>query len=323
MAALCLLLVNSPQGYGWSNRGHRLVNLIAAQSLPDSMPLFMRTPDAVREISYLGPEPDRWRPPTEPELSAAAGSDHAFRVEMGEMIGELPRRRLDFYRELEQLQAKRPAGGESLTPQGVGTLPWQAEEIFERLQAAFRAFRIVQGEFPGTYEDITPMSKADLPDIEASARFYAGWLGHYIGDGCQPLHATVNVAGWILKGNPNGYNTKGEIHHRLELVVDNMIESGGLQPRDIQRLVTPPRVLQDPFVDTLTYLKMENEHAEEVYKLDKKGAIAGLGTPEMRQFVARRMGEGSSMLRDLIYTAWIDSNRTVAPNVPPVVIMKP
>lgn len=240
------------------------------------------------------------------------------------MVGQLPRRRFDFSSDLEHLRKERPQDADRLTPQRIGTLPWQAEEIVERLQAAFRSYRIARGELPtGTYEDIVPISKADLPDIEATALFYAGWLGHYIGDGCMPLHDTVNVAGWVLKDNPHGYNTKGEIHHRLELVVDNAIESGSLSPKDIQSLQTPPRVLKDPFADTLTYLKKENGNAEEVYILDKQGAIQGSGTPEMRQFVAQRMGEGSSMLRDLIYTAWVDSKQTAAPILPPVVIMKP
>jgi hypothetical protein len=36
-----------------------MINLIAAQSLPSDLPAFMKTPQAVREVSYLGPEPDR------------------------------------------------------------------------------------------------------------------------------------------------------------------------------------------------------------------------------------------------------------------------
>ncbi len=42
--------------------------------------------------------------------------------------------------------------------------------------------------------------------MEAAIIFYAGWLGHYVGDGSQPLHVTVNYNGWTGP-NPHGYTT--------------------------------------------------------------------------------------------------------------------
>jgi len=33
--------------------------------------------------------------------------------------------------------------------------------------------------------------------IEHKIVFYAGWLGHYVGDGSQPLHTTIHYNGWV------------------------------------------------------------------------------------------------------------------------------
>src|SRR6185437_16140678 len=59
-----------PHAGAWENEGHRMVNRLAAANLPADAPAFLRTPAALDEIEYLGPEPDRWRSPAEAELSA-------------------------------------------------------------------------------------------------------------------------------------------------------------------------------------------------------------------------------------------------------------
>ncbi|HEY0307438.1 MAG TPA: nuclease, partial [Acidobacteriaceae bacterium] len=154
-------------GWAWSNRGHRLVNHAAAASLPQEMPAFMRSPEAVAEISYLGPEPDRWRPNTEPELSHISSPDHVFRVELGELVSPLPRRRLEFAAHLEQLRAQDGPQANVMRPELIGTLPWQAEEIFERLTSAFRSYRIASGDMKDAdWLDESPITAADIPYAE-------------------------------------------------------------------------------------------------------------------------------------------------------------
>jgi hypothetical protein len=314
VGVLLLFLGDVSPSVAWSNRGHRAVNLIAAESFPSQMPAFIRSPTAIREISYLGPEPDRWRPEIAPELSTASSPDHVFRLELGEQLGTLPRRRYDFIHDLEQLHALHKETADTLTAQRIGTLPWQSLEIFERLVAAFHSYRIVTGEFPEkTYADMAPMDKQDRPEVEASVIFYAGWLGHYIGDVSMPLHDTVNLAGWTQKENPHNYAVSNNIHHRLELVADAALEAGKLNPKVIEQQVTPVRHLDDPFVDILQFVKIENGHQEEVYQMDQRGGITGTGSPELNRFMEKRMAEGGSMLRDLIYTAWIDSAALSAP----------
>ena len=323
-AAICLFLIASPPGRAWSNRGHRMINLVAAESLPPDMPSFMLTPASVAQIAYLGPEPDRWRPEVEPELSATSTPDHVFRLELGALASPLPRRRNDFALRLEALRAQHPPNEDLLRPERIGTLPWQAEEVYERLQSAFRSYRIASGlakEDPlqAVAANEIPITREDLPQIEASALFYAGWLGHYIGDGCMPLHDTINIAGWIAKDNPNGYTTSGSIHHNLELVADNAIEQHILTDRNILPMTAPAHLVDDPFAATLSYLQAELKYVNAVYRMEKQGAIEKNGTPELDAFMQHRMAEGSAMLRDLIYTAWVRSKDAKAPDLPKTV----
>jgi len=51
---------------------------------------------------------------------------------------------------------------------------------------------------------------------------------------------------------------------------------------------------------------------EKVYQLEKVGGFAGAGTAESHAFTAERLAAGASMLRDMIYTAWLESAKPVA-----------
>src|ERR1039458_6579720 len=81
-----------------------------------------------------------------------------------------------------------------------------------------------------------------------------------------------------------------------------------------------PQVLDDPFAATLKYLQFENSFVEDVFKLDKQGDVAKSGTPELNHFIELRMAEGGAMLRDLIYSAWIQSKESVRPTLPPTIV---
>ena len=73
-----------------------MINKLAASTLPADVPAFLRTPAAIDEITYLGPEPDRWRSPAEPELSAAQAPEHFINMELADTLGPLPHKRFDF-----------------------------------------------------------------------------------------------------------------------------------------------------------------------------------------------------------------------------------
>lgn len=289
VAALAALLVSfaaTPAAHAWGSEGHKIISKLAAQALPADVPAFLRSPAAIAEIEYLGPEPDRWRSRAEPELSATQAPEHFIDLELADALAPLPHKRFDFL-------AKAYAAGKN--PAQIGLQPWQTEEVWERLKAKLREYR----EASARHEDTT--------EIEKAAIFYAGWLGHYVADGSQPLHTTVNYNGWVGP-NPNGYTTAHTIHWQFEgPFVDTNIHAAQVQP-----LMTPARALQgDIFDDYMVYLRNTQKYVEKVYQLEKVGGFAGAGTAESRGFTSERLAAGASMLRDMIYTAWVDSAEPV------------
>jgi hypothetical protein len=281
----CLVLQPLPAG-AWGNEGHRLINRLAASSLPADVPAFLRSESAINEIEYLGPEPDRWRSRAEPELSAAQAPEHFIDLEPADALGPLPRNRLDF-------EAKVFAAGQR--PEKIGLQPWETVEVWERLKAALREYRNLSA------------AKQDTRGVEAAVLFYAGWLGHYVGDGSQPLHTTDKYNGWVGP-NPNGYTTAHQIHWQFEgpFVAANEHEA------EVRARMTAPQAIDgDIFSSYVAYLRHTATYVEKVYQLDKAGGFAGAGSAESRDFTADRLAAGASMLRDMIYTAWVDSAKPV------------
>jgi hypothetical protein len=286
VAGLVCFLAQPPAAHAWGSGGHKLVNKLAASSLPADVPAFLRSPDAIAEIEYLGPEPDRWRSPAEPELVAAQAPEHFIDMELADALGPLPHRRFDF-------EAKVFAAGQR--PEKIGLQPWEADEVWERLQSAMREYRKLS------------VAKLDTRPVEQAIIFYAGWLGHYVGDGSQPLHVTIQFNGWTGP-NPNGYTTDHKIHYQFEspFVEANMHEA------EVRATMTPVKAIDGDMFDAyVAYLRATKSYVEKVYQLDKVGGFVGAGTPESRQFTAERLGAGASMLRDMIYTAWLESANPV------------
>jgi hypothetical protein len=286
VSALVCVLAQPQSARAWGNEGHRLINKLAASTLPASVPAFLRSDAAINEIEYLGPEPDRWRSPAEPELAAAQAPEHFIDLEPADALGPLPRNRLDF-------EAKVFAAGQR--PEKIGLQPWEAIEVWERLKAALRAYRALAA------------AGQDTRPVEQAAIFYAGWLGHYVGDGSQPLHTTIQYNGWTGP-NPNGYTTAHQIHWQFEgpFVGANEHEA------DVRPKMTDPKAIDgDIFSSYVAYLRHSNTYVEKVYQLEKVGGFIAAGTPESREFTAERLAAGASMLRDMIYTAWLQSANPV------------
>lgn len=271
-----------------------MINHLAAESLPDSVPAFLRSPTAIDEITYLGPEPDRWRSPAEPELVAAQAPDHFIDLERAELLGTLPRERYEFIADCYAYMAAHPDQAAEMRPERIGFQPYITEEVWERLKSAMRDYR----ELSAAHKDTAP--------VEAAIVFYAGWLGHYVADGSQPLHTTIQYNGWTGP-NPNGYSTSHEVHWNFE---SNFVNAA-ISESDVQPLLAPPQAIGDEWTDYLAYLRHTNSLVEQVYQLDKAHGFDGTGTPESRHFTAERLAAGASMLRNLIVAAWVKSAEPV------------
>jgi hypothetical protein len=286
-APLFVLALALPRpGYAWGNEGHSLINRLAAAHLPADTPAFLRSSEALREIEYLGPEPDRWRNPAESELVAAQAPEHFIDLELADALGPLPRRRLDF-------EALAFAHGQR--PEKIGLQPWQTLEVWQRLKIALREYRRLSAEHKDTHS------------VEQAAIFYAGWLGHYVADGAQPLHTSIQYNGWTGP-NPNGYTTEHKIHWQFE----GPFVGVNLSALDVEPRMTPVHAIDDDIFDTyVAYLRSSATHVEDVYKLEKDGGFVGAGSATSRAFTSTRLAAGASMLRDMIYSAWQQSAKPI------------
>ena len=236
-----LVLLQSLGAGAWGNEGHTYINRVAAESIPATMPRFLRR--AVVEIAYLGPEPDRWRSPSEFALKNSQEPDHFIDLERVSWLDPLPQGRYEFYRKLYEKRAATPSTDhpDDYLPEHVGLQPYITMEVYGRLKAAFREYRQRQAAHQPTRA------------VEQAIVFYAGWLGHYIGDGAQPLHTTIQYNGWV-GANPNGYTTEHKIHAQFE----STYVAANITAKDFAGLVKPPQRLDNPFTDYVAYLRQSN-----------------------------------------------------------------
>jgi hypothetical protein len=285
---MALSLARTPNAFAWGNEGHTYVNRVAAQKIPAAMPRFLRR--AAAEIVYLGPEPDRWRSPSELQLKNAQEPDHFIDLERADWLNPLPATRYEFYRKLYEKRDATADHGDDYLPEHVGLQPYITLEVFGRLKSAFREYRRLRD----LHQPTAP--------VEHAIVFYAGWLGHYVADGSQPLHTTIQYNGWVGP-NPNGYTTE----HKIHALFETTYVAQNIAAKDFSDLVRAPERLTDPFQQYVAYLRASNGQVETVYALEKTGGFSGKGTSEAFAFTTRRLAAGSQMLLNLWYTAWLDS----------------
>lgn len=299
------LLTPSP-AWAWGRDGHMMINRLAIQYLPNDVPLFLRDANALDVVEYLGPEPDRWRNHAEEELSSTQAADHFIDLEWADLAGTpcapdapgcsatgelLPRKRFEFLRALAAAQTRHP--DLNLSPDKVGMQPWQVEEIWERLKSDMRDYR----QLAATH--------GDTAGVRTVILFEAGWLGHYVADGSQPLHVTVNYNGWVEANNSHGYTREHGIHSQFETVY----VTANLKPADVAPLVAPskPQVIDDEWTQYLDYVHRSGALVERTYQLQKAGGFTEAGSPEAKAFTEERLAAGAIELRNLIYSAWVHS----------------
>jgi hypothetical protein len=288
-ALLLAPLVLVQQAFAWGHDAHSMINRLAGANLPNDVPAFLRSLAALDALAYYGPQPDHWRS-EDTALYATLVPEHDINLEIADLAGPLPPTRYEYIAAVAAAQAKHP--DLKLDPQDVGLLPYSATETYVMLKSAMRDYRSAIA------------NKDDTKPVEAEIVFLAGLLGHYVGDGSQPLHVTVNYNGWTTGPNPHGYTTDHTIHSRFEsdFVHDN-IKIGDVAPL----VAAKPVVLRDVFPDFVAYLRHSNSLVEKVYQLDKTGAFTGAGTPQGKAFTEERIAAGATELRNMIYTAWIKS----------------
>ncbi len=283
---------------GWGPRGHMTANRAAVDAIPADGPVFLRE---YREwIGATGPLPDSWRGVSEPYSKIFEDPNHGWFKEQFSFLKEIPRNRYEFvlrlYDEYLRIKKTDPELARLTNVRWTGTLPYAAMENFDRMKAAMRAYRAA------------PEGGIERRYLARDIAFYVGWLGHYTADGAQPLHDTIHHDGW-LGPNPKDYTRDPRIHGRFETAFVNLIE---LNEEDLKPQVSAPQVLADPFAAVIAHLDDAYTHVEEVYQMDKRGAFSRKEDQQARALVTRQLARAASLLRDLTYTAWIESGQPPA-----------
>ncbi len=281
---ILILVLIVPQTVGaWGYHGHEISGLAAALKMPAETPVFML--ESSRQLSYLTPEPDRWRDRAESDLDPAMKAfspDHYIDMEFvpeGALLTATDR-----YAFIEALMkvGRKPAEA--------GFVPYRILELFQTLRMEFRLWRVTK-------------DRVTRAMIEERIINDAGILGHYVTDGSNPHHTSIHHNGWI-GDNPKGYSTDKTMHYRFE---GQYVETH-LQVNDLMPLIGAARVLAKPREEVIAYLQTSRSQLETLYELEKKESFSDVTkSEEHKQFVSKRLAAGAQMLRDLWWTAWLTS----------------
>jgi hypothetical protein len=325
VAIFCVGLLNLQHLGAWGFRGHTIANLAAVELIDADGPTFLKTYKAY--IGHLGPIPDTWRGVSEPYLRISEDPNHGWYTESFDFMKEIPRSRTEFtlrvYDEYLRLSKTNPERAKLLNIRYTGLQAYSMMEGYERMKAGMRLYRLASGQASGLtsryqsigalYGSISPQLSDPKQVSEYLARdvaFYMGWLGHYIADAAQPLHNSKHHDGWEGE-NPKGYTRDPEIHSRFESTYVDLIAA--TEPDILPFANKKARHLEDPWIAILDHMIEARAAAEEVYRLDLRGAFKDRDDSEARKLVYTRLASGASFLRDLAYTAWIESAKAVPP----------
>jgi hypothetical protein len=307
--SLSLALCAPVPALAWGAVGHRIINNDAARSLPETLPAFVRTPDAIAEITLLGPEADRLR-----SGGKTYGDDldpaHFLDLEDDDTIaGVLPLAQLPVSREAYDSAVRKgnAIGGRAPDEYVVGYLPYAIADGYEQVEEDFAIWRF------DTYGEAHAASPADRASFSADRKLREiltvrdiGYFGHFVADASQPLHVTVHFNGWGNYPNPNSYTQSKQLHAKFESAFVAAHESAD----SVLPLVGAYTASTVPIITRIaTYLAATNSHVTDVYKLEGAGGFDA-ATPAAVSFTADRLADGARMLRDLIADAYNDAANT-------------
>ena len=299
VAALCI----PEPAFPWGTRAHAVIDRTAVDTLPDDGPIFLK-----KYADYIAGSasiPDTWRQPSEPFSKIEEDPNHGWFREQFSFMTEVPRSRYEFvlalYRENLRIEKSDPENARRMNVRWTGTLPYAAVEVYGHLVADMRYLRKARAD------------GKDTTFLEQTCAFYVAWMGHYIGDGSQPLHDTIHHDGWQGQ-NPNGYTRDPKVHGRFE---SQYVDAISLSEDDIlSRIGKPGHLKGDVFDLVLAHLDEAGSNVVMIYKLDKRNAFADVHDQEAREMVYSRTAAGARMLRDLVYRAWLESAIPATPDKP-------
>lgn len=312
---LLLLALLPLAARAWDYEGHRTVNHLALASLPAEYPAFVREPANAERIAFLSGEPDRWRNNADLPIKHYNSVDHYFDLEQlaeaGLEAASISPLRYSFAAEFAAGRAAHaanfpaidPAKNSDHTREWPGFLPWAIAEQYGKLKSAFSYLKAFE-EGGGTADEIA--------NAKANIIYVMGVMGHYVGDGAQPLHTTRHHNGWV-GANPKEYTKWPGLHSWID---SGFINKAGITEAALRPRLTPAQPLplaaapgtRDPvFTAALSYVSAQNQLVEPLYALEKTGALkadVAATSVEGRAFLEERLLTGGRMLAAFWLTAW-------------------
>ena len=291
-ASLALLVPNT--ALAWGERGHAVIDAAAIEAIPEDGPVFLKK--HVDYIAASASQPDSWRGNAEGFSKIIEDPNHGWFREQFTFLKPIPRSRYEFvlalYDRHLQIEDSDPATAARTNVRWTGTLPYAAMEAYDRIVVCMRHVRQLtsEGRDPGF--------------AEQTCAFDVIRLGHYIGDGANPMHISIHSDGW-RGDNPDGFTTDRTVHGRFE---SRFVDGIELTPADIQaRIGAPARHEGDMFDLVLAYLDESGDQVSQVYRLEQRDGFASFADPEVREMVYERTAAGAAMLRDMLCRAWQES----------------
>lgn len=298
-AALALALAQPASA--WGVQGHYMISTAAAKALPDSLPAFVRSDAAVAEIGALGPELDR---------SKGAGQPHDADLDPGHYLNLDDSAKVEGVVDLDALPGSRRDYDTALRKAGsneyaVGYLPYSLEDGWEQVRIDFAFWRVDRvGETKAEVPADRAWFATDRVLREALTLRDIGIWSHYVGDGSQPLHVTIHYDGWGNYPNPNGYSKGPGLHSAFE----TGFVRGHATLADVVAHMHPYASCACTIQQHVaTYLRATVTQVVPLFEIEKRSGFKD-ATPEALDFMRSRLGDGASMLRDLIVDAWTDSD---------------
>ena len=299
----------------WDYEGHHAINELALASLPGNFGIEL-TPALKGRIEFLAGEPDRWRNVSDLPLKHFNGPDHYIDLEdlklFGLTPGTLPIMRYDFAADIararaahpEKFPAIDPAKDDDHTRELSGFLPWAITEYYEKLKSDFTCLKVFK-QYGGTPEEIA--------NAQADIVYVMGVMGHYVGDGSQPLHTTMHHHGWV-GDNPKGYTTKTTFHAWID--GGYFKKMGGIKVEALVGKIQPATRIANAgepdgmFRDVVAYLVEQNKFVEPLYQMEKDGQLNGDGDKglEGRPFLEGQLVKAGQKLGNIWLTAWLESS---------------
>ena len=299
----------------WDYEGHHAVNELALASLPANFGGFELASALKNRIAFLAGEPDRWRNVDDLPLKHVNGPDHYIDLEDLKLFGltpeTLPILRYDFVADIVRARAAHPEKFPAIDPDKDadhtrelnGFLPWAITEYYEKLKSDFSTLKALQ-QYGGTPEEIA--------NAQADIVYVMGVMGHFVGDGWQPLHTSVHYNGWV-GDNPKRYTTRQTFHAWID--GGYFRKTGGIKFETLVGRIQPAAHIANAgepdgmFRNTMAYLVAQNKCVEPLYEMEKNGQLTGEGDKGMEgvPFLEGQLVKAGQMLGDIWLTAWLDA----------------